>query len=74
VKETRLVVPATVAIVVAGVVVAVPPERGLSVITRLAGSIVPDGKFDPVTEIFVTPGSATLGDAVVIRVIATGAP
>jgi len=72
VNDTRRVVPTTVVTVVAVVVTAVPPPAGARVSVTLAGGIAPEGKFDPMRLILVTPGSPALGDVVDTSVTAMG--
>jgi hypothetical protein len=63
IKLIRRVVPTMVVTAVAVVVTAEPPPFGASVTPVLAGSIVPAGKLEPVTLMFVTPGAPALGEA-----------
>jgi hypothetical protein len=72
VNVTRRVVPATIATAVAGVVTEEFPPTGVSVTVTLVGTIVPAGKFDPVTLRLVTPGSPVLGEVLGNSVTATG--
>lgn len=70
VKVTRLVVPVTSATAEAFVVTSGPPAVACRVTFVLAGSIVPLGKPEPVTMMFVTPACPAVGDVVVVKVTA----
>jgi len=72
-KKTRLTEPITAPTAVAVVVApGGPATAGFSVTLTFAGGIVPLGKFEPTTSIFVTPGSPEFGDVVDARVTTTG--
>jgi hypothetical protein len=65
-------VPATVLIELAVVLVGLPAPPGVIETVTFALGMVPAGKFEPVTETLVTPGSATAGEVPDSRVTETG--
>jgi hypothetical protein len=65
-------VPATVFTVLAVVLVGPPAPAFVIETVTFAAGMVPAGKFEPMTETLVTPGSATAGKVTDSRVTETG--